>query len=224
MLHSVPATALCTFLGVGNDPRYTPSSTFETFPFPAGLTPADTKGQPVAEGELLLPTVEAGRLPAAVKIATAAQRLASLRENWLNPAEWVERVPEVVAGYPERIIAKPEYAAELKKRTLTNLYNARPAWLDNAHKALDQAVAEAYGWTDYTPAISDEEILRRLLALNLSRGGQRCSWPAGMPPASTALTGRACNVLGGNKSALLLIRWSALCPLGWGAGWRWTGL
>ena len=55
--------------------------------------------------------------------------------------------------------------------TLTNLYNARPAWLDSAHKALDQAVADAYGWTDYTSAMSDEEILRRLLALNLSRGG-----------------------------------------------------
>jgi hypothetical protein len=169
--HELWSLGLCTFLGVGNDPRYTPSSTFETFPFPAGLTPADTRGQPVTEGELLLPPVDAGRLPAAVKIATAAQRLASLRENWLNPAEWVERVPEVVAGYPERIIAKPEHAAELKKRTLTNLYNARPAWLDSAHKALDQAVADAYGWTDYTSAMSDEEILRRLLALNLSRGG-----------------------------------------------------
>ena len=169
--HELWSLGLCTFLGVGNDPRYTPSSTFETFPFPAGPTPTDTKGQPVTEGELLLPPVDVGRLPAAVKIATAAQRLASLRENWLNPAEWVERVPEVVAGYPERIIAKPEHAAELKKRTLTNLYNARPAWLDSAHKALDQAVADAYGWTDYTSAMSDEEILRRLLALNLSRGG-----------------------------------------------------
>jgi hypothetical protein len=38
-----------------------------------------------------------------------------------------------------------------------------------AHKALDQAVAAAYGWTDYTPAMPDEEILRRLLALNLKR-------------------------------------------------------
>jgi hypothetical protein len=169
--HELWSLGLCTFLGVGNDPRYTPSSTFETFPFPAGLTPADTRGQPVTEGELLLPPVDVGRLPAAAKIATAAQRLASLRENWLNPAEWVERVPEVVAGYPERIIAKPEHAAELKKRTLTNLYNGRPAWLDNAHKALDQAVADAYGWTDYSAEMADEEILRRLLALNLSRGG-----------------------------------------------------
>ena len=44
-----------------------------------------------------------------------------------------------------------------------------PAWLDLAHKALDAAVATAYGWTDYTPDMPDEEILRRLLALNLER-------------------------------------------------------
>lgn len=167
--HELWSLGLCTFLGVGNDPRYTPSSTFETFPFPVGMTPVDTKGSPVAEGDLLLPPVIAERLTAAVKIATAAQRLYSLRENWLNPPEWVERVPEVVEGYPERIIAKPEHAAELKKRTLTNLYNARPAWLDNAHKALDRAVAEAYGWQDYTPETADDEILGRLLALNMER-------------------------------------------------------
>ena len=72
-------------------------------------------------------------------------------------------------GYPDRIIPKPGHEAELKKRTLTNLYNQRPAWLDGAHKALDAAVAAAYGWTDYTPEMSDEEILRRLLALNVAR-------------------------------------------------------
>ena len=99
-------------------------------------------------------------------IAEAAQRLNELRENWLNPPEWVDRVPEVVEGYPDRIIPKPEHEKELKKRTLTNLYNQRPAWLDNSHKALDEAVAAAYGWsTD----LSDNEILARLLDLNLSR-------------------------------------------------------
>jgi hypothetical protein len=95
--------------------------------------------------------------------------LNALRENWLNPPEWVERVPEVVPGYPDRIIPRPEYAAELKKRTLTNLYNARPTWLVNAHQALDQTVATAYGWPDYTADMPDEEILRRLLALSLER-------------------------------------------------------
>ncbi|MCC7327152.1 MAG: adenine methyltransferase, partial [Burkholderiales bacterium] len=70
---------------------------------------------------------------------------------------------------PDRIVAKPGHEADLKKRTLTNLYNERPTWLVNAHVALDAAVARAYGWDDYTPAMADDEILRRLLALNLER-------------------------------------------------------
>ena len=62
--------------------------------------------------------------------------------------------------------------AELKKRTLTNLYNARPTWLQLAHEKLDAAVAGAYGW----PAdLADGEILERLLVLNLARAGQGAS-------------------------------------------------
>ena len=57
----------------------------------------------------------------------------------------------------------------LKKRTLTNLYNQRPAWLDMAHKKLDAAVFAAYGWD---PGLSDEQLLERLLALNLERAGR----------------------------------------------------
>ena len=70
-------------------------------------------------------------------------------------------------GYPDRILPKDEDAAAvLKKRTLTNLYNERPAWLANAHRKLDAAVAAAYGW----PAdLSDDEILERLFALNQKR-------------------------------------------------------
>lgn len=145
-------------------PRYTPTTTFETFPFPSGMTPADT-----AAGAPAGPQAEA--------IAAAASRLNELRENWLNPAEWVDRVPEVVPGFPDRIIPKPGHEAELKKRTLTNLYNLRPAWLDSAHKALDAAVAAAYGWTDYTPEMPDDEILRRLLALNLERARDAAAVP-----------------------------------------------
>jgi hypothetical protein len=70
-----------------------------------------------------------------------------LRNNWLNPPDLVVRVPEVVKGYPDRILPKDETAVQvLKQRTLTNLYNERPTWLDNAHRDLDEAVAEAYGW------------------------------------------------------------------------------
>ncbi len=140
-------------------PVYTASRCFETFPFPAGLTPRDTPAGSHAEA-----------------IAAAAKQLNALREAWLNPPEWVDwvRTPEEEpAGFPLRPVAKPGHEAELKKRTLTNLYNARPAWLDHAHRELDAAVAAAYGWTDYTPEMPDEEVLKRLLALNLARSSKK---------------------------------------------------
>ena len=90
--------------------------------------------------------------PRAVAIAEAARRLNELREAWLNPPDLVERVPEVVPGYPDRIVpVSPKAATTLKTRTFTNLYNERPAWLDNAHRDLDAAVAAAYGWPEVVP-------------------------------------------------------------------------
>jgi hypothetical protein len=174
-------------------PRYTPTTTFETFPFPAGLTPRDTAGrgarvtisdtheEPALPGSPCAQAVAPELPPTAQAIATAAKRLNDLREAWLNPPEWVDwvRTPEEEgAGFPPRPVAKPGKEAELKKRTLTNLYNLRPAWLNHAHQALDAAVAAAYGWSDYTPTMPDEEILRRLLALNLVRAGE----PSGGKP------------------------------------------
>lgn len=187
-------------------PRYTPTTCFETFPFPAGLTPADTAHQrtEAVEGGALIPAdlpdtlsdalptedfkpnqplAPVHQAPAAIKtipprqaataIAQAAQRLNALRQAWLNPPEWTDTVPEVVplglstSPYPDRIVPKPGFEKELAKRTLTNLYNQRPAWLAAAHAQLDAAVAAAYGWADYTANMPDDEILRRLLALNL---------------------------------------------------------
>ena len=151
-----------TFLGKGNDPRYTPSTTFETFPFPAGLTP-DIKAADYAADSR------------AQKIAAAAARLNDLREAWLNPPDLIRREPEVVPGYPDRILPKDEAAAAtLKTRTLTTLSHARPAWLANAHAALDEAVAEAYGWGEDWRAgrLGEDEILARLFALNRERAAR----------------------------------------------------
>jgi hypothetical protein len=108
--------------------------------------------------------------PRATAIALAAKRLDELRNAWLNPPDLIDVVPEVVPGYPDRILPKTEEAATiLKKRTLTNLYNERPQWLADAHRDLDAAVAAAYGW----PAdVSEENALARLLELNLSRAGE----------------------------------------------------
>jgi len=156
--HELWSLGLCTWLGMGNDPRYTPSTTFETFPFPEGLTPN-------------LPPAKFSN-SAASDISAAALDLNKLRDNWLNPPEWVDWVQtleERQCGYPARPVAKPGHEADLKKRTLTDLYNAREPWLDKAHKSLDAAVAKAYGWHDYTSAMPDEEVLRRLLVLNQAR-------------------------------------------------------
>ena len=108
--------------------RYTPTSTFETYPFPwpPGHEPQDS------------PLVEA--------IAEDARELVTKRDAWLNPPD--------------------ASAEELKKRTLTNLYNARPSWLAEAHLKLDAAVFAAYGWP---VTLTDAELLERLLALNHER-------------------------------------------------------
>ena len=83
--------------------------------------------------------------PRAVAIANAARSFVTLRDRWLNPPEWVEWV-EVAPGIPKHPLPRDDDAAnELKRRTLTRLYNARPQWLDDAHAELDAAVAAAYG-------------------------------------------------------------------------------
>ena len=147
--------------------RYTPTTCFETFPFPE-----PTKSQ---EKE----------------IAAAAAELDRLRCNWLNPPEWtrteVLEFPGSVDGPWARYVQKPDArgigqvkyprvvpkdedsARQLARRTLTNLYNERPTWLALAHRRLDEAVFAAYGWD---PALSDEQLLERLLALNLERAAE----------------------------------------------------
>jgi hypothetical protein len=139
-------------------PRYTPSTTFETFPFPAGMTPADTAaGAPEARRPRPSPPPPAGSTNCAATGSTPPT-------GWTgsSPRGGRRRLPRAAGGPP-----RPRGRAQ--KRTLTNLYNQRPAWLANAHQALDQAVAVAYGWSDYSPAMADDEILRRLLKLNLER-------------------------------------------------------
>jgi type II restriction/modification system DNA methylase subunit YeeA len=125
-LHEVWALHMGTALE--DRPRYTPTSTFDTYPFPwpPGHEPQDS------------PLVEA--------IAEAARELVEKRDAWLNPPN--------------------ASAEELKRRTLTNLYNARPSWLAEAHRKLDAAVFAAYGWP---VTLTDAELLERLLALNHER-------------------------------------------------------
>jgi len=134
--------------------RYTPTTCFETFPFPQ---------------------------------STDRQKN-ELRGNWLNPPEWtttrVLEFPGSIDGPWSRFVVGPdtrgigtvryprieprddECANKLAKRTLTNLHNERPAWLAHAHAKLDAAVAAAYG---FNVDLTDEQILEKLLALNIER-------------------------------------------------------
>jgi len=113
--------------------------------------------------------------PRAQAIATAARELVEKRDLWLNPPDPIERVLEVVQGFPDRVVpCNAKAAAILKAHTLTNLYNKRGTpegvWLDNLHRALDEAVAAAYG---RPAALSDDAILSRLLELNRARAATR---------------------------------------------------
>jgi type II restriction/modification system DNA methylase subunit YeeA len=185
--------------------RYTPTTCFETFPFPE-----PDKSQREA-------------------IAAAARELDRLRNNWLNPPEWVREevltFPGTVGGpwsryidpttvtagqassgtqnapslrpstikgegevrigtvrYPRLIPRDEECAKHLAKRTLTNLYNERPTWLDLAHRRLDEAVFAAYGWPS---DLTDDELLARLLELNLSRAAAEAKVGGRQSPAGT---------------------------------------
>ncbi|MCB9134394.1 MAG: class I SAM-dependent DNA methyltransferase [Anaerolineales bacterium] len=166
-LHEIWSIRKGTSLGVSTDPRYIPSSTFETFPFPwpPGKEPSESQD------------------PRVFAIAEAARQLDAFRNAWLFP--------------PENEIGVTISESMLKKRTLTNLYNALTdyrekvkgkhrdvnAWygmvngiigldeietLDHIHNELDRAVLSAYGWPHH---LSDEEILGRLLEENLRRAG-----------------------------------------------------
>ena len=147
-----------------NRPRYTPTTTFERFPFPD-------------------PTPEQSEA-----ISKAAKELDALRTRWLNPPELVieedfsfpaarngpwsvlvdkEGSSEVgTATYRCTVPATEQAASVLKGRTLTALYNAEPAWLVNAHRGLDESVAESYG---LSADLGEEALLEELLRLNLER-------------------------------------------------------
>jgi type II restriction/modification system DNA methylase subunit YeeA len=152
--HEAWSLGTCSWHGVGNDPTYNSAGVFETFPFPEGLTPD-------------IPAVRYEKDSRAIAISSAAKRLDDLRNAWLNPSDLVQIEPELVPGYPDRILPRDIASDEiLRERTLTNLYNRLPQWLVDAHTDLDVAVASAYGW----PAdVSEVEALAYLLELNLTR-------------------------------------------------------
>jgi hypothetical protein len=145
--------------------RYTPTTVFETFPFPE--TPHLHE-----------------------RVASASRELNRLRNVWTNPSDWLR--PETLtfpasldgpwahsvtgadangigtATYTYLVPVDENAEKALKKRTLTSLYNEFPTWLRDLHSEIDRAVLEGYG---LPPGASEQSILAHLLALNLARGG-----------------------------------------------------
>ncbi|HRQ15221.1 MAG TPA: class I SAM-dependent DNA methyltransferase, partial [Promineifilum sp.] len=185
-VHEIWSMATSSRHGVGNDPAYTPTTTFETFPFPwppgeePGIDPDLTGGRSTPGPD----ETSRAHLSGLEEIARWARALVDWRDAWLNPPPPAKGTLDVAW---ERLI---------KARTLTNLYNGLVYWrehkgpafdraafdketrksvspaeiqeLDDIHHALDAAVLRAYGWPE---DLSDEAILERLLALNLERSG-----------------------------------------------------
>jgi hypothetical protein len=153
-------------LGKGNTPTYNIEAIVDTFPFPWPPGKEDTSSA------------------AYQAISAAAKRLHQERDEWLNPPELMGENAGLGAS------------DLLKKRTLTNLYNALEDYrkrgngekstngprkaptaadtfaprLHELHAALDRAVCDAYGWP-HEVLDDEEDMLRRLLALNLERAG-----------------------------------------------------
>lgn len=84
-------------------------------------------------------------------IALACRSLMDFRDNWLYPQDQKDASKEIVT-----------------ERSLTELYNHERTWLGRLQSELDEAVLAAYGWTEN---LSDDAILRNLLALNRERAG-----------------------------------------------------
>ncbi len=177
-IHEVWTTATCALHG-GERRTYNPTECFETFLFPQA-TPEQETAIAAAAKELnelrerwLNPPEwtceEVLEFPASANGPWARYVVGPLTSAGVsgNTAASGDAAYKIgVARYPRLVPKDADCAGKLKKRTLTNLYNERPTWLDLAHKKLDAAVAAAYDW----PAdVTDEQILERLLKLNLER-------------------------------------------------------
>jgi hypothetical protein len=170
-------------------PFYTPTSTFETYPFPwpPGQEPRlpDLTGLGATSASPDLSGLSDEQQHVAA-IARWARELVRWRDAWLNPPP------------PEKGTIDVAYDRLLKSRTLTNLdtglvyyrdhsglafdraefdkqtrksvSRAEIIELDDIHRALDSAVFRAYGWPE---TLTDEQILERLLALNLERAQEK---------------------------------------------------
>lgn len=164
--------------------RYTPTSCFETFAFPQ---PNEEQRAAISEAARVLAELRANWLnPPDWMREEVLEFRGSMNGAWRRFVTDADargigtvRYPRLVPRDPEMTVydARPNASGEIETRavklkdalplrTLTNLYNARPSWLQNAHRTLDAAVCDAY---NFPHDLTDDEMLARLLALNKQR-------------------------------------------------------
>ena len=98
-------------------PRYTHTTTFATFPFPAGMTPD-------------IDPANARALPRQRRSRTAAARLDALRNAWLYPEDLLVRVAGGSAGFSgSSAAARRRRCANAGARTLTASITRLPTGL-----------------------------------------------------------------------------------------------
>ena len=152
-LHEVWSLRMGTSLE--DRPRYTPTTTFETFPFP--FVP---KYEDFNDGRVLA-------------ISAAAKQLHEERLTWLQAAELRELGGDANSkAMKERTLTNLYNALNVwrGKESIKTMPAAREfaPRLDQLHKTLDEAVCAAYGW-DVGILDDEEAMLAALLGLNLER-------------------------------------------------------
>lgn len=142
LIHRKWALRAGGWLGVGNDPRYSNSRTFDRFPFPDA-----TEAQKAT-------------------IRTIAEELDAHRKRVL--AEHGHLTLTGLYNVYEKLRAgvKPDALDEDDRRIFDD---GLVLILKELHDKLDRAVADAYGWPNDLP---DEEILAQLVALNKERAAE----------------------------------------------------
>lgn len=143
-VHEEFSLAAGGWMGVGNDPRYFHTMTFDPFPFPD-------------------PTPDQR-----ASIAEIAEELDATRRTALaeNPALTMTGLYNLVADLRSGVALTPAREGEMVR--------ARARIVAKLHDDLDAAVADAYGWGDdwRNGLLTAAEIVTRLVALNARRAAE----------------------------------------------------
>ena len=191
-VHTTWAIATGGRLGVGNDPRYNKSRCFETFPFPdvhagerlarsVGVAPVDENGRAGAAGGY-------GECPSG-RIRALAEQLDAHRKRQQAAH------PGLTLTGMYNVLDKLRSGESLTAKERITYEHGLVAVLCNLHDELDEAVLEAYSWSDLLPLLQvakgacphaagldgtredakrafDDTILERLVALNAERAAE----------------------------------------------------